>query len=169
MGVPPLFTLQQWDLLKAWLGPFHQLSNLHLDGISLSYYQHLLGHHLNPWQQAMSHLSMKIAFSVIITSAIKDGNPHGTSTIYCFSTRKRSFLWRPKFLPKVTMEFRVNQAVCLSVFFAKPHVSAEERKPHALDIRWALAFYLKRTRSVGKSHRLFLAIVERSWGQFIAL
>lgn len=55
-------------------------------------------------------------------------------------------------------EFHVNQCIHLPVFCPKRHASYMDRILHALDVRRALSFYLRRTHAFLTSRKLFVAI-----------
>lgn len=68
----------------------------------------------------------------------------------------------PKFLPKVVLH--CNQPIFLPVFYPKPYATREEKYLHSLDIQWALAFYMERTRPFHRSPQLFVATAGRMKG-----
>lgn len=121
---------------------------------------------------SMSHLSMKVAFLVAITSAgrVSELGALMADPLYTVFHREKVSLWfHPKFLPKVTSEFHVNQSIHLPVLFPKLRASAEEPRLHSLDVRgMSLKFCLQRTKPIRKLPRLFFAVAERSWAQAIS-
>lgn len=117
---------------------------------------------------AMSHLSVKEAFLVVITSArwVSELESMMEDPPYLVFHKDTVFLrLHPKFLPKVVSEFHLNQSIYLPVFFPKPHASPEDKKLHSFNVRCALVCYLQRTRPIRKSLRLFVAMAERSYPQ----
>lgn len=97
---------------------------------------------------SLSHLSMKFISLVAITStrqvselAIMMADP----AYSVFHKDKISLCLRPKFLPKVVLEFHLNQSIHLSIFHPKPHAIPPDRTLRSMVIYHALMFYLDMT------------------------
>ncbi|XP_039399555.1 uncharacterized protein LOC120407706 [Mauremys reevesii] len=112
----------------------------------------------------LTNLSMKTVFLIAITSAKRIGKItalmlHPPYTV--FFPDKVTLRPHPKFNPKVTSLFHMNQLIHLPVFYPKLFTKTNrEAILHNLDVRGALAFYLDRTMAFRKSPRLFLSIAE---------
>lgn len=76
----------------------------------------------------------------------------------CFTRIRSSCV---PFLPKVVLQFHVNQDIFLPVFCPKPHASNEDRLLDTLHIRHALAFYLECTKPFHRSTQLFTVVTDR--------
>lgn len=61
-----------------------------------------------------------------------------------------------RFLPKVVSTFHVSADILFPDFYPSP-ASAEECLLHALDVRWALLFYLDRTDFPNRAPNLFVS------------
>lgn len=114
---------------------------------------------------------MKVAFLVFIISTRRVDEvgalvAHPLYTI--FFKDKVTLRSHPKFIPKVSSSFHINQPIHLPAFFSKHHLCAEDSIVHTLDIRYALAFYINRTKLFRKSPRLFVSIMEHSKGSTIS-
>lgn len=57
----------------------------------------------------------------------------------------------PGLHPKLPSSFHLNLSIHLPCFFPKPHSNQRETALHILDFRWALTFYLDRTKPFWKS------------------
>lgn len=72
-----------------------------------------------------------------------------------------------RFLPKVVSEFHTSVDIILPDFYPSPS-SNDERKLHALDVRWALLFYLDRIKFSGRAHSLFVCYSGPNKGKTIS-
>lgn len=112
---------------------------------------------------SLLHLSMKVAFLVTNTSAQRVSGlgalmAHPPSTV--FVKDKVTLQPHPKFFPKVSSSFHLNQPIHLPTFYPNPHGTVQETVLHSLDVRHALAFYLDRMKPFRKSPRLFISTTE---------
>ncbi|XP_050800475.1 uncharacterized protein LOC127046887 [Gopherus flavomarginatus] len=120
---------------------------------------------------SLLYLSWKTAFLVAVTSArqVLELRALTVDPPYTvFHKDKVQLRPHPAFLPKVVSSFHVNQDIFLPVFFPKPHSLRREQQLHTLDVRRALAFYIKRTKPFRHSPQLFVAVAERMKGMAIS-
>lgn len=120
---------------------------------------------------SLIHLRMKVAFLVAImsmwrVSKIAALTAYPPYTI--FFRHKITLRPHPKFIPKISSSFPLNQPIHLPTFCPKPHGNTQEAILHTLDIRHAIAFYLERTKPFQKSPRCFVSMTEHSKGSAIA-
>lgn len=66
-----------------------------------------------------------------------DRDCNGKFSIYYILNGKISFGPHPKFLPKVSSEFYINQTIHIPVFFPEPHLSTSESALHILCVKRA--------------------------------
>lgn len=114
----------------------------------------------------MTYLSMKVAFVVTIALARRVTElpammAYSPRTV--FYKEKNSACYTPNSSYRLS-EFPINQSIHLLVSFLKPHACPENKKLHLLDLRYALEFYLRRTKTIRKSLMLFASIAERAKG-----
>ena len=98
-------------------------------------------------------LTFKVLFLVAITSAKRASELAALPVdlpFLQFHPDKVTLYPDVSFLPKVSTNFHVLQRIILPTFFPKPSTGVE-RSLHLLDVRCALAFYVKRTASFRKS------------------
>uniref|UniRef100_K7F170 Core-binding (CB) domain-containing protein n=1 Tax=Pelodiscus sinensis TaxID=13735 RepID=K7F170_PELSI len=87
---------------------------------------------------SLSHLSMKVAFLVAITSSrrVSELAALMADPPYTVFLQNRVILRpHPKFLPKVPSPFHVNEPIHLPAFFPKPHTEPIQTVWHTLDVR----------------------------------
>nr|XP_025039348.1 uncharacterized protein LOC112545447 [Pelodiscus sinensis] len=118
--------------------------------------------------EPLASTDLKVVFLLAITSAwrVSELTALSVDPLYTqFSSDAVVLRVHPAFLPKINSAFHINEPMCFTTFFPKPHSSPEESRLHTLDVRRALAFYLERTRSFRKSQQLFLSTAERCKGK----
>ncbi|KAJ1093250.1 hypothetical protein NDU88_006355 [Pleurodeles waltl] len=115
-------------------------------------------------------LTIKTAFLVAITSARRVSELQALSSkppylmIYPDKVVLRT---RASFLPKVVTPFHLGQNITLPTFFAPPHPSKEEERPHRLDPKRALSFYLDRTKEFRVDDQLIVGYVGANKGRAV--
>ncbi|XP_039190732.1 nuclear factor 1 C-type isoform X6 [Crotalus tigris] len=119
---------------------------------------------------SLHHLSLKVAFLIVITSARRISELAALSVrkdLCTFFKDKVVLRPDPAFMPKVNSIFHRSQELILPDFCPNPKHRLEHRW-HKLDVRRALCYYVKCTSSFRKSEALFVSFQPSTMGKKVS-